>query len=509
MKIISRTAAFLLLPVLVFSAFRLEEPGWQSRYVKISKDGALTYVPDEKGNIIPDFSRVGYHQGDQPIPDVPVVKTISPAASGDSRQMIQDAINEVARRTPDAKGFRGAILLKKGTYLIPGTITVNAGGIVLRGEGDTPQGTRLVAAGKGQRTLLTITGSGTLTEVRGSRVKITDPFVPVGAFSFNVTSAAGFKAGDPVVLFRPGTENWIHDLKMDQIDAREGTKQWQPGEYDLKYERVITKITGNKIFLDNPVVMEMETKYGGGELCKYTFAGRSAECGVENLYFESAYAGDIDEDHGWTAVQFSKTENGWARNITSRYFGNSCVSIGGTAKYITVTDSKCLDAKSVITGSRRYSFNVDGQLNLVMNCQATEGRHDYVTGARVTGPNVFYNCTAKNTHADIGPHHRWATGTLFDNIVTDGEINVQDRGKMGSGHGWSGANQVMWNCTVASAAVQDPWVSARNYSIGTQGKIAPGAIPDRNKATWEGQNKKGLTPKSLYMAQLMARKGKR
>jgi hypothetical protein len=117
--------------------------------------------------------------------------------------------------------------------------------------------------------------------------------------------------------------------------------------------------------------------------------------------------------------------------------------------------------KSLITGGRRYSFNNDGQMNLVMNCHASEGRHDYVTGAQVCGPNVFYNCTAEKTHADIGPHHRWAVGTLYDNIFTDGEINVQDRGNWGTGHGWAGATQVIWNCTALKAAIQDPWVSAK------------------------------------------------
>ena len=80
--------------------------------------------------------------------------------------------------------------------------------------------------------------------------------------------------------------------------------------------------------------------------------------------------------------------------------------------------------------------------------------HDYVTGAQVCGPNVFYNCTASQTFADIGPHHRWSVGTLYDNIVTDGEINVQDRGQMGSGHGWAGVTQVLWNCRVNRAAVR-------------------------------------------------------
>jgi hypothetical protein len=115
----------------------------------------------------------------------------------------------------------------------------------------------------------------------------------------------------------------------------------------------------------------------------------------------------------------------------------------------------------VITGGRRYSFSNNGQCNLFTNCHTTEGRHDYVTGSKTLGPNVFYNCTAKKTHADIGPHHRWAVGTLYDNIVTDGEINVQDRGNWGSGHGWAGVTQVLWNCTVKRAAVQSPWASGK------------------------------------------------
>ena len=35
---------------------------WESKYVKLKKDGKLAYLPDEQGNIIPDFSRVGYRQ---------------------------------------------------------------------------------------------------------------------------------------------------------------------------------------------------------------------------------------------------------------------------------------------------------------------------------------------------------------------------------------------------------------------------------------------------------------
>jgi hypothetical protein len=494
MRLLFRTILFVLIVLLNLSAIA---QNWQSKFVKTNKEGKLQYTPDEKGNIIPDFSQVGYYHGTKSIPDIAVVTTVT--TSDEAQQTIQAAIDALSKKTPDANGFRGAILLKKGVYKIPGILKISAGGIVLRGEGDE---TKLIATGTVQRTLISISGQGAVKEVTGSRVKITDEYVPVGAKSFTVSSAQGLKAGDNIIVYRPGTANWVTDLKMDQIDARDGTKQWQPNEYNLQFERTITNIKGNTVYIDNPIVQSMETKYGGGEVYKYEFAGRLFHNAVEQMYFESEFLSDTAENHAWVAIEFNRAENGWVRNVTARYFGNSCVHLEPWAKNISVLNSNCYDAKSVITGGRRYSFANDGQQNLFINCQSTGGRHDYVTGARVCGPNVFYNCTAKNTHADIGPHHRWSMGTLYDNIITDGEINIQDRGNWGSGHGWSGVNQVLWNCTVKQAAVQNPWVSGNNYSIGLQGGKYEGRLKEKPNGIWEGQNKKGLQPASLYMAQV-------
>jgi hypothetical protein len=96
-------------------------------------------------------------------------------------------------------------------------------------------------------------------------------------------------------------------------------------------------------------------------------------------------------------------------------------------------------------------------------------------------------------------------GTLYDNINTDGEINIQDRGNWGSGHGWAGVTQVLWNCTVQRAAVQSPWASGKNYCIGLKGGKYDGRFKGRPDGEWEGQNKDGLQPSSLYYAQLKAR----
>jgi len=502
MRIPFQKTVFAVSLTLVFS-FQFPSVEWESKFIKVNKDGSLKYIPDEKGNIIPDFSRVGYYNGDKAIPDIPVVKTIEPAASGSSQEIIQSAINEVATKTPGKDGFRGAILLKKGTYKIPDSIRIETSGIILRGEGNE---TRLVAQSKRQVSLIDISGKGNLSEIKGTRVKITDEYVPVGSFSLTVSSAANFTKGDRIIVFRPGTDQWVKDLKMDQIEERDGTKQWQAKEYNLQFERIVTKTEGNKIFIDNPIVMAMETKYGGGEIYKYSFDGRISQVGIENLYCESEFETDTAENHAWDAIAFNKIEQGWVRNVTARYFGYSCVNLGGQAKNISVLNSNCFDHKSIITGGRRYSFNNSGQLNLFMDCHTSDGRHDYVTGARTCGPNVFYNCTSKATHADIGPHHRWSMGTLYDNITTDGEINVQDRGNWGSGHGWAGVTQVIWNCKMKRAAIQNPWVSGKNYCIGLKGEKYEGRLKGRPDAEWEGQNQDGLQPASLYATQLKNRK---
>src|ERR1035437_421901 len=117
-------AVFGFVMVVGFSGFL--KPMWQSKYVQES-NGKLTYTPDEKGNIIPDFSRVGYHQGDKEIPDIAVVKTISASKDGESQTIIQKAIDEVSAMPVNNQGVRGTILLTKGTYKVPGILNINKG----------------------------------------------------------------------------------------------------------------------------------------------------------------------------------------------------------------------------------------------------------------------------------------------------------------------------------------------------------------------------------------------
>ena len=461
---------FSLFLWLASSAFSFAQT---SSLVSIGANGKLNYSPDSKGNIVPDFSGVGYMNSESAIPTIAVVKTVY-AITGDNLSNIQTAINEVAALTPDANGFRGAILFKAGTYNVSYTITINASGIVLRGEGFNGSGTNFIATKTAQHTLFNFAGSLGTSNISSSKKAITDAYVPIGAKQVTVVTGHTFAVGDKVFIHRVPNQNWITFLKMDILSTLPGadafTVNWTPDAYDIYYERKVSAVNGNVISFDAPIMDVIDPLYATGEVLKFT-DNRIQKCGIENMRISSTYASATDEIHGWEAVAFENIINGWATNLEVYYFGYSAVHVNSHASYITVDACKMLDAKSTVDGGRRYSFNVDGQRTLVQNCTTRSGRHDYVNGSQTAGPNVFYNCTSTSQLNDIGPHHRWSTGILFDQIIGDGRIDVQNRTTSGTGHGWAGSQIMFWNCAGSTMVLQDPPGDHINWAIGFKGTI--------------------------------------
>ncbi|WP_207535299.1 hypothetical protein [Desertivirga arenae] len=472
-----------------------------SSLVYLSTQGKLIYNryanegETNKDNRVPDFSGAGYSGGGVALPEVSVKKTISPIA-GDNRINIQNAINEVAELPPDVNGYRGAVLLKAGVYDVEGALQITKSGIVIRGEGQGSTGSIIRATKRAQHSLIEIKGTGSGTgEITGTRKKITTGYVPTGSNTFDIENAEGIIAGDEIAVYRVPNKQWVDDIQMSQYG-------WTADGYDIAYERKVLSVSANTITLDAPVVDPLQTKYGGGYIFKTNISGRVNNCGVENLRLTSVYVNDDDEKHGWVAVELIRAENCWVKQVTALYFGYACVSISDQSIYNTVEECAMLDPKSETTGGRKYSFNLEAgaSFNLFQRCFTRGGRHDFVTGSRVPGPNVFLDSYATDTYADIGPHHRWATGLLFDNIY-GGEIRTQNRKDMGSGHGWAGAQSMFWNCKSYKndIKVESP-KGARNWGIGCTGLARNG------NGYWEswGVN---VNPRSLYLAQLKERMG--
>ncbi|MFA9390776.1 MAG: hypothetical protein ACERKD_13270 [Prolixibacteraceae bacterium] len=256
--------------VFLFALNQLHGQSWSSELVWVNNSGQLEYAPDDKGGILPDFSAVGYHFGQEPIPNVPVLLTVEPL-EGDNRSHLQQSINKIAQMPLDENGFRGALLLLKGEYQVKGSLSIPVSGIVIKGEGNNNKGTVIIESATYQTDLFYFRGSGSRVDDQNSKVAIAEDFVPVGRKYVVLEDASEFVEGDLVVIFRPGTDNWIHDLKMDQINEKDGLVQWTGNDYPLYFERVISKISGDTVYFRNPVVMEMDANYGGGYLMKCSF----------------------------------------------------------------------------------------------------------------------------------------------------------------------------------------------------------------------------------------------
>jgi hypothetical protein len=443
----------------------------ESRWVRTGASGRLIYVPDAEGDRILDFSNVGYRgRGVDLLPNnVANVITLAPIAGDDTAQ-IQAALNSVAAMPLGSDGFRGAVLLGPGHYDIATQLNITASGMVLRGVGRETNQTVLHARGTTQRSLLNIVGAGSPSFTGFTKRNMIDKVVPVGATSFRVDSTGGLAVGQTVRVERPSTASWIAAVGMD--NPPDGDPPWQEGTMNIRSDRVITRIEGNRVFLDAPLATALELQYGGGTIQPYAWTGRIDRVGVENLRAESDYASDTDEAHAWEFVSIDNAQNVWVQGTTSQYFGDSSVVANPTAKWVTVANAINLDPKSIVTGERRYTYDLSGQLGFVTNSQANSGRHDFVNNStRPAGPNVFHNSVANNALNDTGPHQRWASGTLFDNITVNGNnINVRNRGSLGTTHGWSGANMVIWNSTASGFIVQSP-PTAQNWLIGSTGPI--------------------------------------
>lgn len=467
-------------------------------------EGKLTYVADANGNIIPDFSYAGYHHSEKEIPIVPLKLTISPV-NGDNLNHIQNAIEQLEALRPDVNGFRGALLLKSGIYRVNGTLKITKSGIVLRGEGKS---TQLIATRKAKSNFIEFRGDSEPEKIISTKKKLLNSYVPVGTHTVNVDEDHSFSIGDNIMIERKPNQAWIEMLGMDNLNSTDSEdKDWTPSKYTVTYRRVITDVKGGEITFDAPIVDLIKPTYAKGFVYKYTWQGKIEEVGIENIQLDSYYASETDEDHAWNAVSFNNVENGWAKKVYANYFTYSCVNIGRSSMKITVDQCEMRNHKGLIKGGRMYSFNINGEQNLVKNCITEGGRHDYVTASVTAGPNVFLKCTALNAHSVTGPHHRWSSGLLFDNVNIEGDdIAVENRRNSGSGHGWTGTTCMFWNCSADKIIIQDPPGDHTNWAIGCTGEFSNKGCcgPKQPYAYIEFKNSP-LQPFSLFEKQLSDR----
>ncbi len=532
-----------------------------SSLVYLDKNGRLVYKPyTDKGDNILDFSICGYKRSEEPIPDVPVVATVNPlqgetAPDGtmaypegpDSREHIQNALDKVTSLHPDEKGFRGAVLLNKGTYYVNGNLVVPSG-VVLRGDGGGSGGTVLIFRNP-RGTGINVGNPEAEPVSLGALTPITDAYIPAGSIDVNVEDASQFRPGDYVYVRKTTNDKWIRDLGMDRITEirpdNERVGNWNARRYQLNHVRQIVQVEGNRITLDVQLPQTIMKEHGGGMVEKISLHEIDTLCGVESLRVVSNYDTSVrsvreneeyfsDEKNNLNDGILLTCINGWVRDCTVKHTRHGAVKTNENSRYCTVRNCKSLEPVAPIRGGRRYPFRFEGgSHSLFYKCYTERGRHAFAAGSRVMGPNVFVECTAWKSSTISEPHHRWNTGILYDNITLEegGTLGALNRGYSGSGHGWAGANIVFWNCNAKSVVVFDPPTPEQNFAIGYTGEIRDEYSTERleyanDRSGFAGTSKAGVykgvplmgtgyiehpeekvVPQSLFKQQLIDRIG--
>ncbi|KAF9572884.1 hypothetical protein EC968_009368 [Mortierella alpina] len=503
-------------------------------------------LPDASGNCIPDFSRVGYREGHVRIPFVPVEIVLEPSNSTcvDDTARIQAAIDTVAKLPlrpvgSDGAQIRGTVLLRAGVYRVAGALIINASGVVLRGEGQDRNGTLIVATGNIQRDFILINGmlqsemgseamqrakarSSEMMPKNGYKGSGGRPetytrqgiYIPVGSTTIPVLDTTKYNVGDPIVIERPGCDEWIRDIGMDCLPPRPDTgkpsTQWTPKSFTFRFERRIVAIDqATRTFtIDIPMVMNLDPKYPPARIYHLIHKNPMiSDVGLENLRLVSEYdpRNPEDEQHGWYGVVVDNAIHGWVADVTIEHFVSG-IFASVWSRYITIQDCAVLDPISKPTeGGRRYQFNLSGQMGLVKRCFTNKARHDFITLGRVCGPNVFVDSTGVDGNNDTGPHERWAMGTLYDNIQAN-TINIRERSWMGSGQGWGGVFHVVFNCKASNYNYFQDAPGTRNWIIGFKGGLSGRPVVDAPLSVAQLHNQP-VEPRSLYWSQLVARMG--
>lgn len=492
---------------------------WESAIVFGNAEGRLDYVTDAEGNRIPDFSYAGYRTGSVALPEVPTVESVSPI-EGDDTASIQAAIDAVAAREPDGDGIRGAVELAPGTYEIAGTLTIRASGVVLRGAGDgeDPSTSSILVRSGANPDAVVFLGRGeneeedliTRRDEEKGEAAILDEIVAIGARSFTVDHPERFAVGDPVVIHHPATEAWLAAVDGGGTATDD---PWAVGSIPIVFVRTIEAIDGSTLTVDAPMMTRLDRSLSASTVYHRDRTDVVEEVGLEDLRIDIQTVSPTDETQARNAVVLGLVENAWVTGVTTLHFWHAGISVQNS-RYVTVRECQALEPHSVVDARTRYNFEVfKSQLVLFEGNRATEARHSYVNnGETLDSGIVFLENTSENATAASEGHRRWGMGLLFDLHTEIGSplslrLHLGNRGDFGTSHGWACAHCVAWNATMNGSAVgvEKP-PTAQNYAIGTQGvALDQGPFFRDTGAYIEGTNRPGLSPRSLYRAQLLAR----
>ncbi|KAF7560401.1 hypothetical protein G7046_g3744 [Stylonectria norvegica] len=446
-----------------------------------------------RGDRLPDFSYCGYHSSELSLPDISSTPaSVLNPTKGDQTKQIQAALDKVAT------DGGGVVSLTGGNFSISSGLQIPKS-VTLRGLG--PDKTKLLVIKQPSVPVITMgTGGGSVKVLL--RAPITDSYVPIGTSVVTVGSTKGFSEGQTVFIQRAVTADWVRYNGMSNL-TRDGVSQtWIRVGTLIQQPNVILLLNDTQITLQSPLTDSLEAEYMKPEIVAYSPPPLSSEMGIEGLSIHltnSCSSSPVDNATcNGAAVSFSPwAVDSWARNLNLTGF-NQFVDIGYNSARITVQDVAMFRDADTTEVALPNDIWIKGSRILVQDCgqygSATAKTFSVLTGSLAPGPNVVLRHVTQSKVQYIYPHQRWAHGLLVEE--TSAPTWFYNRNNYGSGQGWSMNGGVGWN--LEGQAVIESAPLGVNWCIGCQGVEQSGNGTFVEKGV-------GVTPKSLFQAQLQAR----
>lgn len=466
---------------------------------------------------LPDFSRAGYHQGNDAIPAVERatnVKDFGAIGDGvaDDTKAIQAAIDATKR---------GAVFIPAGRYLISDILRIAKPGIVLRGAGASqtllwfPRGLdeihpREQYESRGLRTS-GYSFFGGLISIEGDYQA--KPLTPITALARRgdteivVADPGKLSVGSRVLLVQHETADQTLKTFLyndDPGDIRKGKAM------DNRIVVRVVAIAGNRVRLDRPIRCDTRAEWRPELL---TFNPSVSECGVEEIgcvFPPTRYRGHFQEN-GANAIELRHVADCWVRNVTV-HNGDLGINIAGcfnTVDGVVITaDDKERGRRDAGVAACTGHHGIDvsnSEDNLITHF---DFRTTYIHDLSVehSSGNVFSAGRGVNLDFD---HHK---DTPYENLFTDIDCGAGERVWRCGGGASIGRQSAGWATFWNIRASRPPGLPPVGWGPKTMVFVAVDSglgNPDKAAGPWvEEFDARSITPRDLHAAQLERRLGK-
>lgn len=489
-------------------------------------------------NWLSDFSYAGYHAGEIPIPNIPVVTNVKAdyGAKGDG---ITD--DTLAFKTALASMPEGALLIPKGKYIINEPLTLTRSGIVLRGEGRGESDTVLYFPIGLQEYSKLPFGSG-WEDGKGGMIWVghsnfTEPSDPGNVKSYllatviseaergdkiiKVDDISQISAGQYVVIHvkdNSVTRTFATYLNNNYQNAASLNESAPSVARYLYWPVKVASVdsVNEEITLQQPLNFRLSLEWNP-KIWFYTPAAE--EIGIENLRIDFPDLPKVDyESHvNYNGIAFRNVLNSWARNVTIKNYDEGIDIMA--SKHCTFKDVNLLTRSDVnlypvpskgnnlITAHHGFTFNWQAADNLLSDFFVEGIAAHEVTLVSLANGNVIRKGTGKDMSLD--GHRAVPFSNLFTaNNLGFGNYPYTSSGGPTAGTAYLGIYNVFWgnNALGWNPNYTQPKATSAYGDIKTV--FVPSTISRTSSDLgWNEKLNDAITPSDIYKVQVLKRLG--